>query len=120
MYHHSLFEILRQTGERLLDLVVEMQSSEELFASPNTLAVIEQLLLQMAQTLGHLPPALHLRLPQVDWAGWAAVHQSLAGGREPGPGQDEVWYAVCALVPATLVLLDRLRQREPQLFEIIC
>lgn len=117
MYHQSLFEILRQAGERVLDLVVEMQSSEELFASPNTLAVLEGLLLDMSRTLGHLPPALHLRLPQVDWAGWAAVHGSLSAGRQPR--QDEVWYAVCALVPATLVLLDKLRQREPELFEII-
>jgi len=117
MYHHSLFEIVRQSGEKLLDLVVEMQSSQELFASPNTLKVVEELLLAMANTLGHLPPALHLRLPQVDWAGWAAVQDCLGSGRQPR--QDEIWYAVCALVPATLVLLDKLRQREPELFEII-
>jgi uncharacterized protein with HEPN domain len=117
MYHHSLFEILRQSGEKLLDLVVEMQSSDELFASPNTLKVVEELLLAMSNTLGYLPPALHLRMPQVDWSGWAAVHDSLSAGRQPR--QDEVWYAVCALVPATLVLLDRLRQREPELFDFV-
>lgn len=117
MYHHSLFEILRQSGEKLLDLVVEMQSSSELFASRNTLEVVEDLLLAMSTTLGHLPPVLHLRLPQVDWAGWAAVHEGLRTGRQPR--EDEVWYAVCALVPATLVLLDKLRQREPELFELI-
>jgi uncharacterized protein with HEPN domain len=117
MYHHSLFEILRQAGEQLLDLVVEMQSSQELFASANTLPVIEALLLAMSTTLGHLPPVLHLRLPQVDWAGWAAVHDCLSTGRQPR--EDEVWYAVCSLVPATLVLLDKLRQREPELFDII-
>lgn len=117
MYHHSLFEILRRSGEKLLDLVVEMQSSEELFASPNTLKGVEELLLAMSSTLGHLPPVLHLRLPQVDWSGWAAVHDSLSAGRQPR--QDEVWYAVCALVPATLVLLDTLRRREPELFEIV-
>jgi uncharacterized protein with HEPN domain len=117
MYHLSLFEILRRTGSAVLNLVVEMQSSEELFASANTLAVIEEQLLLMAQTLGNLPPVLQMRLPQVDWAGWAAVHQSLRSGQEPR--RDEIWYAVCALVPATLVLLDQLRQREPELFEII-
>lgn len=117
MYHHSLFEILRQSGEAVLDLVVETQSSDELFASPNTLRVIEQRLATMSNTLAYLPPALHLRMPQVDWAGWSAVHDSLTSGRQPR--QDEIWYAVCALVPATLVLLDKLRQREPELFEII-
>jgi hypothetical protein len=117
MYHHSLFEILRRTGGAVLDLVVEVQSADELFGSANTLAVIEDHLLWMAHTLGNLPPVLQMRLPQVDWAGWAAVHQCLRSGRQPR--RDEVWYAVCALVPATLVLLEKLRQREPELFEII-
>lgn len=117
MYTHSLFEIISHTGEAILDLVVEMQGADELFASPNTLAAIELQLSIMANTMAHLPPVLHLRLPQIDWAGWGAVHQALQAGQEPR--RDIVWYAVCALVPATLVLLDKLRRREPELFAIV-
>jgi uncharacterized protein with HEPN domain len=117
MYHLSLFEIIRKSGEAVLDLVVEMQGADELFASANTLQTIEDHLLVMSNTMAHLPPILHLRLPQVDWTGWGALHHALRPRQEPR--RDIVWYAVCALVPATLVLLDKLQRREPELFEIL-
>ncbi len=122
MYHQSLFEILRTSGEAVMQLIVEMQSSDELFTSPNTRATIEDHLRVMANTMAWLPSMLHLRLPQVDWAGWAALHEALfkeASTEEVALRRDIVWYAVCALVPASLVLLDTLRKREPELFEIL-
>jgi hypothetical protein len=58
------------------------EGADELFASPNTLAAIEGHLRQVATTLAHLPPVVMLRLPQVDWTGWAALLQAL---RQPPP-----------------------------------
>lgn len=117
MYARALFDIIHDRGDQILKLVLALQDGpDELFASTNTLAVIESHLWDVADTLAHLPPVLLLRLPQVDWAGWAALHSALREGRQPR--QDEVWYAVCGLLPATLVLLDRLRASEPDWFEI--
>lgn len=117
MYARALFDIIHTSGDQVLQLVLALQDgADELFASPNTLAVVEQHLWTVAHTLAHLPPVVVLRLPHIDWAGWAALHQALRDGRQPR--QDEVWYAVRALLPATLVLLDALRAREPDWFEI--
>ena len=100
-----------------LGLLVALEGgADELFASTNTLAAIEDHLFNVAHTLAHLPPVVMLRLPQVDWAGWDAVHRAL---RDQAPERrDVVWYAACSLLPATLVLLDQLRAQEPDWFAI--
>lgn len=116
LHHRALCGVVARCGEAVLALVADMQGEDELFASRNTLAEIESQLLTMAQTLGNLPPALQGALPLVDWNGWRAVHRCLAGDRRPRRG--EIWYAISALVPATLVLFDRLRRWRPALFGI--
>lgn len=116
MLNHALIEIVGRCGHAVLDCVAEMQDEAELFASRNTLEAIEANLRTMAQTLGNLPPELSLRLTELDWDGWRGVYEALV---EDGPGRRElVWYAVSALVPATLVLAERLRRQQPQLFEL--
>ncbi|MEY8690145.1 MAG: hypothetical protein AB9M53_09760, partial [Leptothrix sp. (in: b-proteobacteria)] len=65
---------------------------------------------------GNFTPALHQRLPHVDWNGWAVLHDKLRRGVQPR--RDEIWYAVRALVPQTLGLLDDLKRREPVWFEV--
>lgn len=117
MYARALFDIIHTHGHAALQLLVALEDgADELFASANTLAVVENHLWQVADTLAHLPPVVMLRLSMVDWAGWAALHRALRDNTQPR--QDEVWYGVRALLPATLVLLDRLRSTEPQWFEI--
>jgi hypothetical protein len=117
MYARAMFDIVHTSGDAILQLLVALEGgADELFASPNTLATIESHLFNVANTLAHLPPVVMLRLPQVDWSAWGAIHQAL---REPDQSRQEiVWYAVCAVLPATLVLLDQLRAREPEWFEI--
>jgi uncharacterized protein with HEPN domain len=112
--HRSLHDIVADSGHAVQALTREMQGEAELFASPLTLRAVEAQLLVMAHTLGNLTPALHQRLPQVDWPGWAALHDKLRRGVQPR--REETWYAVCALVPQTLQLLGELRRREPGLF----
>jgi hypothetical protein len=117
MYARALFDIIHTSGDTTLRLLEALEGgADELFASTNTLAVVEEHLLNVAQTLAHLPPVVMLRLSQADWNGWAALHSALRHQIEPR--RDIVWYAVSSLLPATLVLLDKLRAQEPEWFEI--
>ena len=93
-----------------------MQDEDELFASTLTLRAVEAQLLIMAHTLGNMTPALHQRLMQVDWVGWAALHDKLRNGVQPR--REEIWYAVNGLVPQTMALLLDLRRKQPVLFEV--
>ena len=115
MYHKSLYDIVMETGRSIGTLTREMQGEDELFASTLTLRAVEAQLLIMAHTLGNVTPLLHRQLQQVDWVCWAALHDKLRRGVQPR--QEEIWYAVNALVPQTLALLAELRRRQPALFE---
>ncbi len=116
MYHRSLYDIVMDCGKQVGELTREMESEAELFASAATLRAIEAQLLIMAHTLGNFTPALHQRLVQVDWLGWAALHDKLRKGIQPR--REETWYAVQGLVPQTMGLLKHLRQQHPDWFGI--
>ncbi len=116
MYHRSLFDIVMETGRSIKTLTQEMQGEDELFASALTLRAVEAQLLIMAHTLGNMTPALHQRLMQVDWLGWAALLDKLRNGVQPR--REEIWYAVNGLVPQTMALLLDLRRKQPVLFEV--
>lgn len=114
MYQRSLYDIVMDTGRSIGELTREMQDEDELFASTLTLRAVEAQLLIMAHTLGNVTPAMHGRLLQVDWAGWAVLHDKLRRGVQPR--REETWYAVNALVPQTMALLAELRRRQPDWF----
>jgi uncharacterized protein with HEPN domain len=116
MYHRSLYDIVTDTGRSIGLLTKEMQGEHELFASNLTLRAVEAQLLIMAHTLGNVTPALHERLLQVDWNGWAVLHDKLRNGIQPR--REEIWYAVNGLVPQTLALLRELRRKHPVWFEL--
>lgn len=116
MYHKSLYDIVMETGRSIQALTKEMQGEDELFASVLTLRAVEAQLLIMAHTLGNVTPTLHQGLMQVDWVGWAALHDKLRNGIQPR--REETWYAVNGLVPQTLTLLQDLRRKQPHWFEV--
>jgi uncharacterized protein with HEPN domain len=116
MYHRSLYAIVMDTGRAIQTLTKEMQGEDELFASTLTLRAVEAQLLIMAHTLGNMTPALHQRLLEVDWAGWAVLHDKLRHGIQPR--REETWYAVNGLVPQTMALLQALRRKQPVWFEV--
>jgi uncharacterized protein with HEPN domain len=116
MYQRSLYDIVMETGQSVGKLIKEMESEEELFASTLTLRAVEAQLLIMAHTMGNFTPALHSSLMEVDWNGWAVLHDKLRNGIQPR--RDEIWYAVRALVPQTMQLLQDLRRKNPTLFEV--
>ena len=117
MYARALFDIIHTSGNAVLQWLQGIEGgADELFASVNTRAAVQDQLFTVANTLAHLPPVVMLQLPQVDWAGWAAVHQALQ--RPEIDQRDLLWYGASSLLPATLVLLDQLRAQAPQWFEI--
>lgn len=117
MYARALFDIIHRSGDALLALLQPLEGgSDELFASALTLQAVETHLADVARTLAHLPPVVLLRLPQVDWSAWGALHHAFV--RQDPARRELVWYMASAVLPATLVLLDQLRAREPQWFEI--
>ena len=116
MYHRSLYDIVMETGRSVGLLTQEMQGEDELFASTLTLRAVEAQLLIMAHTLGNVTPALHQCLMQVDWAGWAALHDKLRNGIQPR--REEIWYAVNGLAPQTMGLLHELRRKQSVWFEV--
>jgi len=116
MYRQALYAIVMDTGMSIGELTRAMQDEQELFASTLTLRAVEAQLLIMAHTLGNLPPDLHRSLQQVDWVGWAVLHDKLRNGVQPR--RDEIWYAVNGLVPQTMGLLADLRRRQPDWFTI--
>jgi len=121
MYARALFDIIHTSGSTVMKLLVALEGgADELFASRNTLSVIEDHLWNVANTIAHLPPVVMLRLPQVDWNGWRGVFEALRdrADKPVSERRDVVWYAACALLPATLVLMDQLRAQEPRWFAI--
>lgn len=115
MYHRSLYDIVMNTGHSIGLLTKEMQGEDELFISPLTLRAVEAQLLIMAHTMGNMPSSLHQHLIQVDWNGWATLHDKLRNGIQPR--RHEIWYAVNGLVPQTMDLLETLRRKQPTLFD---
>jgi uncharacterized protein with HEPN domain len=116
VYQRSLYDIVMETGQSIGKLIKEMESEDELFASTLTLRAVEAQLLIMAHTMGNFTPSMHSQLIQVDWNGWAVLHDKLRNGVQPR--RSEIWYAVRALVPQTMQLLHALRKRNPTLFEV--
>jgi uncharacterized protein with HEPN domain len=110
------YDILLASARSMQELLKEMQSEGELFASPNTLQRVEAYLLVMAQTLTHLPLPMQARLVQVDWHGWGCLQALLE--RNGQSRRAEVWYGTQSLVPATLELIATLRRQEPLWFEV--
>ncbi|MDP9902738.1 hypothetical protein [Variovorax ginsengisoli] len=108
--------MLRNSALALREILADLQDASELFASRNTLIRVEAHLLLMAQTLAHLAPALHERLLLADWRGWQSLQEMLENDIQPR--HDAVWYALRALVPTTLEMIDVLRRREPIWFEL--
>lgn len=109
-------DLVRECGQIIATVTAGMADEDELFASANTLAVVESHLLVVAQTLAHLQPALQARLAWVDWTGWQALGGLLE--HDVQSRREVVWYAIRSLLPATLQLIEKLRRIEPVWFEI--
>lgn len=109
-------DMVRASGKAIGLLLTEMQSEQELFASPATLHAVEEHLRLMAATLAHLPEPLQMRLTELDWHGWSRLQLALQDASTPR--REAVWYGIRALVPATLEMLARVQRLHPFWFEM--
>ncbi len=93
-------------------ILTEGIGRDELQRSRLTLrAVLEQLAV-MAGCVQGMPAVARSLMPELGWDDWELIGRTLAGARD----DDTLWFAVSALVPATMMWLRVYRQEQPGLF----
>jgi len=111
----AMLGLMMQTGLDIMTLTDEI-SEAEFFASRLTRVQTLQLLGSMAKTAANLPSGVHERMPEIDWAAWAALTAVLA---KPSHHPLHIWVAIKELTPMTLLQLNGYRKKQPQLFSIM-
>lgn len=112
----ALLGLIEQSAQGAL-LLCEGLSRDELLGSRLTRAEVLRQLLTLADSAARLDLAVQAAMPELDWAGWAALAPRL---RAPsGPDLEEaLWFAIESLVPATLLWLRLYRQQQPRWFRM--
>jgi uncharacterized protein with HEPN domain len=110
----ALLGLMERIGLDIMTLTEEIDESE-FFASRLTRVQTLKLLGNLVQTAANLPAETRERMPQVDWAAWAALANVL-----PRPAQHplQIWVAIKELTPMTVQLLHDYKRTQPQLFSI--
>ncbi|MHB1187895.1 ribonuclease HepT family protein [Thiobacillus sp.] len=114
MLNASLLSIIEEAGIAVLTLT-EGVEKDEFLASHLTRAETKRQIQIMSETAANLPSPTRSLLAEVDWGGWHTVAQQL--GSRGDAEQDALWFAVRALVPATLMWLRVYRTNQPEMFE---
>jgi uncharacterized protein with HEPN domain len=89
---------------------------EEFFASSMTRAQTMRLLRSMVQTVANLPAGTRERMPQIDWAAWAALRIAMAS---PSHHPLQIWVAIKELTPLTVQQLNGYKKVQPELFSMV-
>lgn len=111
----AMLGLMEQIALDIMTLTVEI-SEEDFFASRLTRAQTLQLLGSLAQTAGNLPAETRERMPQIDWAAWAALKTALA---QPSQHPLQIWVAIKELTPLTVQQLHGYKKAQPQLFSMV-
>ncbi len=114
MLNASLLSIIEEAGVAVL-ILTEGLEKDEFLASRLTRAETQRQLKVMSESAANLPPPAQAMLAEVDWGGWHTVSQQLGSRGEAE--QEALWFAVRALVPATLMWLRVYRKNQPEIFE---
>lgn len=88
----------------------------EFFGSRLTRIQTLQLLYSLTQTAANLPAGTRERMPQVDWAAWAALKIALT---RPSQHPLQIWVAIKELTPMTVQQLNGYKKVQPQLFSMV-
>lgn len=112
----ALLGLIEQAAQGVL-VLCEGLTRDELLGSRLTRTEVLRQLSTLTLSATQLDAAVQAAMPELDWAGWAALAPRL---RAPaGPALDEaLWFAVESLVPATLLWLRFYRQQQPRWFRI--
>jgi uncharacterized protein with HEPN domain len=114
MLNASRLSIIEEAGVAVL-ILTEGLEKDEFLASRLTRAETRRQITTISESAANLAPHTQGILAEVDWAGWDTVARQLDA--DPGEAQDALWFAVRALVPATLMWLRVYRKERPDIFE---
>ncbi len=114
MLNASLLSIIEEAGVAVLTLTEGLEK-DEFLASRLTRAETRRQVKTLSESIASLAPQTLSTLAEVDWAGWHTVARQL--GADKGAEQEALWFAVCSLVPATLMWLRVYRTNQPEIFE---
>lgn len=110
----ALLANIVDAGTGVLTLAEDMDLAEFL-RSRLARAEIGHLVAVMAENLADLPDARRQQFAEIDWAAWAALRGQL--GESGVPRDEALWFAIRALIPATLMWLRVYRESTPHLFD---
>jgi uncharacterized protein with HEPN domain len=114
MLNASLLSIIDEAGIAVLTLTEGLEKDEFLGSRLTRAETLRQVRI-MSTSASHVPPPTQALLPEVEWRGWQGLAQQLdADWATQG---EALWFAVRALVPATLMWLRVYRQNQPQVFQ---
>jgi uncharacterized protein with HEPN domain len=112
----ALLALIEQAGTAVA-ILVEGLARDELLRSRLTRAEVLRQLKTLADSAAQVNPGARADMPELDWSGWDAMGARFAA--PPGVALDEaLWFAVQALVPATLLWLRVYQQSQPELFRM--
>lgn len=111
----AMLGLIEKIGLDIMILTDEI-SEDEFFASRMTRTQTLQLLRSLAQTAANLPAGTRERMPQIDWAAWAALKVALA---KPSQHPLQTWVAIKELTPLTVQQLNVYKKAHPQLFSMV-
>jgi uncharacterized protein with HEPN domain len=114
MLNASLLSIIEEAGVAVLTLTEGLEK-DEFLAFRLTRAETQRQLKIMSESAANLPSQTQAVLAKVDWGSWQGVARQL--GESGDSAQEALWFALRALVPATLMWLRVYRKNQPEVFE---
>ncbi|WP_028312836.1 hypothetical protein [Derxia gummosa] len=114
MLNSALLTIVEDAGSAVLTLIEGVEQQEFLRSRLTRTEVLLQTK-TVSDALAGVPEATRPLLPEIDWAGWNAAARAIADPTSPD-AEDALWFAITALLPATLMWLRVYRKDQPQLF----
>lgn len=114
MLNASLLSIIENAGVAVLTLTEGLEKGEFLASRLTRTETLRQVRL-ITDSVASLPTQTQGMLQEVDWRGWGAIARQLGEG--PDPQGEALWFAVCSLIPATLMWFRVYRKNQPGMFE---
>lgn len=114
MLNASLLSIIDEAGVVVLTLTEGLEKNEFLASRLTRAETLRQVRI-MAASAANVPPQTQALLPEMEWRGWQTVAQQLDDSHETQG--EALWFAICSLVPATLMWLRVYRHNQPQVFQ---
>ncbi len=111
----AMLGLMEQIGLDILTLAGELDEAE-FFASRLTRTETLRLLGSMTKNIAYLPFEIKVRMPEIDWASWAALGVAL---KLSSQHRLQIWVAIKELTPLTLQHLNACRRTQSELFSLV-